>query len=76
MFYAARTFAMKLGQAVSMLVFTGIIAMDIGDMKYRITAIVACAFCLLGALVFARYHEKVVLARIEEENRDLLAEEA
>ena len=72
----ARTFAMKLGQAVSMLVFTGIIAMDIGDMKYRITAIVACAFCLLGALVFARYHEKVVLARIEEENRDLLAEEA
>ena len=76
MFYAARTFAMKLGQAVSMLVFTGIIAMDIGDMKYRITAIVACAFCLLGALVFARYHEKVVLARIEEENRDLLAEKA
>ena len=76
MFYAARTFAMKLGQAVSMLVFTGIIAMDIGDMKYRITAIAACAFCLLGALVFARYHEKVVLARIEEENRDLLAEEA
>ena len=76
MFYAARTFAMKLGQAVSMLVFTGIIAMDIGDMKYRITAIVACAFCLLGALVFARYHEKAVLARIEEENRDLLAEEA
>ena len=76
MFYAARTFAMKLGQAVSMLVFTGIIAMDIGDMKYRITAIVACAFCLLGALVFARYHEKVVLARIEEENRNLLAEEA
>ena len=71
MFYAARTFAMKLGQAISMLVFTGIIAMDIGDMKYRITAIVACVFCLLGAIVFARYHEKKVLARIEEE----LAEE-
>ncbi len=71
MFYAARTFAMKLGQAVSMLVFTGIIAMDIGDMKYRITAVVACVFCLLGAIVFSRYHEKKVLARIEEE----LAEE-
>lgn len=67
MFYAARTFAMKLGQAVSMLVFTGIIAMDIGDMKYRITAVVACVFCLLGAIVFARYHEKKVLARIDEE---------
>ena len=67
MFYAARTFAMKLGQAVSMLVFTGIIAMDIGDMKYRITAVVACVFCLLGAIVFARYHEKKVLKRIDEE---------
>jgi len=67
MFYAARTFAMKLGQAVSMLVFTGIIAMDIGDAKYRITAVVACVFCLLGALVFSRYHEKRVLARIDEE---------
>ena len=67
MFYAARTFAMKLGQAISMLVFTGIIAMDIGDMKYRITAIVACVFCLLGAIVFSRYHERKVLARIDEE---------
>ena len=66
MFYAARTFAMKLGQAISMLVFTGIIAMDIGDVKYRITAVVACVFCLLGCLVFARYREKKVLARIEE----------
>ena len=67
MFYAARTFAMKLGQAVSMLVFTGIIAMDIGDAKYRITAVVACVFCLLGAFVFARYHENRVLSRIDEE---------
>ena len=74
MFYAARTFAMKLGQAISMLVFTGIIAMDIGDMKYRITAVVACVFCLLGALVFARYREKKVLARIEEANAGLVQE--
>ena len=76
MFYAARTFAMKLGQAVSMLVFTGIIAMDIGDVKYRITAIVACVFCLLGALVFARYHEGSVLARIAETNTAEQLEEA
>ena len=66
MFYAARTFAMKLGQAISMLVFTGIAAMDIGDVKYRITAIVAAVFCLLGCLVFSRYREKQVLARIDE----------
>ena len=76
MFYAARTFAMKLGQAVSMLVFTGIIAMDLGDAKYRITAIAACVFCLLGALVFSRYREKDVLARIEETNEAERLEEA
>ena len=76
MFYAARTFAMKLGQAVSMLVFTGIIAMDIGDMKYRITAVVACVFCMLGAIVFARYHEKSVLRRIGETNEAERLEEA
>ena len=70
MFYAARTFGMKLGQAVSMLVFTGIIAMDIGDAKYRITALVACVFCLLGALVFARYRERDVLRRIDGGHAD------
>ena len=76
MFYAARTFAMKLGQAISMLVFTGIIAMDIGDMKYRITAVVACVFCLLGMFVFLRYRERDVLARIEPVGQGVAAEEA
>ncbi len=64
MFYAVRTFDMKLGQAVSMLVFTGIIAMDIGDVKYRITTLVACIFCLLSMIVFLGYHERSVLNRI------------
>lgn len=35
MFYAARTFAFKLGQSISMLVFTGIAAMSLGGMQYR-----------------------------------------
>lgn len=65
MFYAARTFAFKLGQSISMLVFTGIAAMSLGGMQYRITAIVACAFCLLGGLAFIRYHEDSVLDIIE-----------
>ena len=65
MFYAARTFAFKLGQSISMVVFTGIAAMAMGGMQYRITAIVACAFCLLGGLAFTRYHEKNVLEIIE-----------
>ena len=65
MFYAARTFAFKLGQSISMLVFTGIAAMSMGGMQYRITAIVACVFCLLGGLVFMKYHESDVLGQIE-----------
>ncbi len=71
MFYAARTFAFKLGQSVSMLLFTSIsliggtggIASDFG---YRLTAGVAAAFCLAGGLVFLRYHEKKVLAVTEQ----------
>ena len=67
MFYAARTFAFKLGQSISMLVFTGIAAMSLGGMQYRITAIVACVFCLLGGIAFIRYHEGSVLAIIESD---------
>ena len=71
MFYAARTFAFKLGQSVSMLMFTsisliggdGVLASDLG---YRLTAGVAAAFCLLGGLVFIRYNERATLAQIEE----------
>ena len=66
MFYAARTFAFKLGQSISMLVFTGIAAMSLAGMQYRITAAVAFGFCLLGGLVFMRYHEDDVLGAIEE----------
>ena len=65
MFYAARTFAFKLGQSVSMVVFTGIAAMALGGMQYRITAVVACVFCLLGGIAFLRYHERAVLDTLE-----------
>jgi len=65
MFYAARTFAMKLGQSVSMLLFTSIAALELaGGMNYRLTAIVACAFCLVSGIAFMRYHERDMLALI------------
>ena len=64
MFYAARTFAFKLGQSVSMLMFTSISLIGTGGMGYRLTALVACAFCLLGGLVFMRYREREVLGVI------------
>ena len=64
MFYAARTFAFKLGQSVSMLLFTSISLIGTGGMGYRLTALVACVFCLLGGLVFMRYREREVLGVI------------
>ena len=77
MFYAARTFAFKLGQSVSMLAFTSISLIggmaseaggpiDIpGDLGLRLTAGIAAVFCLAGCLVFLHYHEKQVLATVE-----------
>ncbi|MBO4365841.1 MAG: MFS transporter [Eggerthellaceae bacterium] len=74
MFYAARTFAFKLGQAVSMLAFTSVALIGTGGFGYRLTAAVACVFCLLGGLVFSRYRERDVFAIIghpgEEEKAD------
>jgi len=65
MFYAARTFAFKLGQSVSMLLFTSISLIGTGGAGYRLTALVACLFCLAGGLVFMRYREREVLGVIE-----------
>ena len=72
MFFAARTFAMKLGQSVAMLVFTSLAvlgsAQDLtsNDLTasatgLRIVAIVAVVFCVLGAVILAAYDEKKVM---------------
>ena len=65
MFYAARTFSMKMGQAVAMLLVTslGTIRQDIG-LGYRIVAICAAAVCVIGGLLFMMYDEKKVYAKI------------
>lgn len=66
MFYAARTFAMKMGQSVAMLLFTGVstIGMASGT-GYRIAAICAAVLCGIGGVVFAFYNEKKVLGVLE-----------
>ena len=66
MFYAARTFAMKMGQSVAMLLFTGVstIGMASGT-GYRIAAICAAVLCGMGGLVFAFYNERKVLSVLE-----------
>lgn len=63
MFYAARTFAFKMGQSVSMLLFTAITAANqINGAGYRIVAACSAAFCIAGGIVFVFYKEK----RVEE----------
>ncbi len=65
MFYAARTFAFKMGQSVSMLVFTGIVTIGAADgTGYRIAAGVAAVFCLLGGIVLIGFNEKKINAAI------------
>ncbi|MBR7070561.1 MAG: MFS transporter [Clostridia bacterium] len=76
MFFAARTFAMKWGQSLAMLIFTSLAIIgaakdaslnDITASAFGMTvvAIVAVAFCVLGACILALYNEKKVLGTIE-----------
>ncbi|MBO7673503.1 MAG: MFS transporter [Atopobiaceae bacterium] len=68
MFYAARTFSMTLGQSLAMILFSSIASIGAGGSGYRITALVATAFCLLGGLVFLRYREVLVMQAIGASN--------
>ena len=65
MFYAARTFAFKLGQSIAMLLVTAFatIGADTG-LGYRITALAAAAVCLLGGVLFFFYNEKKIYGKI------------
>lgn len=66
MFYAARTFAFKLGQSVALLMFTSISLIGAGTgLGYRLTAALAAVLCLAGGLVFTHYHESRVFAIID-----------
>ncbi|MBR1823501.1 MAG: MFS transporter [Ruminococcus sp.] len=78
MFYAARTFAFKMGQSASMLLFTSISLINSDIPKgqsgygfgYRLTAIVAAALCLLGGIVFLKYNENKILSRINAKKEE------
>ncbi len=78
MFFAARTFAMKFGQSLAMLVFTSLAVLGTtqnlksNDLTasptgLRIVAIVAVCFCLLGAAILAAYDEKKVMKTLTEQ---------
>ncbi len=60
MFYAARTFAFKLGQSVSMLLFTALATLGGGGTGYRVVAGTSCALALTGGLILLFYNEKKI----------------
>ena len=80
MFFAARTFAMKFGQSLAMLMFTSLAI--IGAVKDTananpnditagvpgmvIVGFVAVAFCVLGAVLLGFYNEKKIMKTIEK----------
>ena len=64
MFFAARTFAFKMGQALAMVVFTSITVSGT-PASYRATAAVAFVTCVIGACLFFLYNEKMILSKIE-----------
>ncbi len=65
MFFAARTFAFKMGQAIAMVVFTSVTVSGTSA-SYRTTALIAFITCFIGACIFFTFREKSILAKIEE----------
>ncbi|MCR4991307.1 MAG: MFS transporter [Lachnospiraceae bacterium] len=65
MFFAARTFAFKMGQALALVIFTSITVSQTAG-SYRATAVVAFITCFIGAVLFFAYNEKMILSKIKE----------
>lgn len=81
MFFAARTFAMKFGQSLAMLVFTSLAIIGTtqnassNDITASVTGMilvgfVAVAFCVLGAVLLGFYNEKKIMATIDKKDKE------
>ncbi len=62
MFYAARTFAFKLGQSLAMLLFTALATIGTNGTGYRVVAAVSGVLAIIGGVLLCFYNEK----RIEQ----------
>ena len=80
MFFAARTFAMKFGQSLAMLVFTSLAIIGTtqnassNDITASVTGMIlvgftAVAFCVLGAVFLGFYNEKKIMATIDKKDK-------
>ena len=80
MFFAARTFAMKFGQSLAMLVFTSLAIIGTtqnassNDITASVTGMilvgfVAVAFCTLGAVILGFYNEKKIMSTIDKKHQ-------
>ena len=80
MFFAARTFAMKFGQSLAMLVFTSLAIIGTtqntnnNDITASVTGMifvgfVAVAFCVLGAIILSFYNEKKIMSIIDKTDK-------
>ena len=64
MFFAARTFCFKLGQSIAMLMFTSIATIGVeSGIGYRLVAIIAAVFCLIGGIILFFFNEKRILEK-------------
>ncbi len=65
MFFAARTFAFKMGQALALVIFTSVTVSQTKQ-SYRLTALIAFICCFIGACIFFAFNEKQILGKIKE----------
>lgn len=71
MFFAARTFSMKMGQSLSILLFTSLGTISVATgLGYRIAAFFAIACCFLGAVVLHFYNESKVQGILKDGFRE------
>ena len=84
MFYAARTFAFKLGQSIAMIIFTSLAVVgqytevnQAGETLirntgtgYRISLVIALILCLIAMTVIFFYKEETVMGIIERAHEE------
>ena len=71
MFFAARTFAMKIGQSLAAILFTSLATIGRSNgTGYRIAAISSFVLCLVAALLMTRYNEEKVMGILYGENQN------